>query len=125
MSNLAIQLPLYEGPFEPLLALIRRIYGNSDGAPGTLLVGPVTVKNLATNGTCCTLAVANFTPVAVTGGTQYWVVADTPLTGTGSDSEVLWYFVPKSFSNAVNDGSGWFWIDANSELAGKVLGTMP
>lgn len=60
------------------------IYGDAAGVPGTLLAGPVTVTNLPGAG-CCTLAVASFSPLSVTGGTQYWVVADTPLTGQGSD----------------------------------------
>lgn len=59
------------------------IDNDSSGAPGTLLAGPVTVPNLPTSR--CTLTIANFAAVAVTGGAQYWVVADTPLTGTGND----------------------------------------
>lgn len=102
------------------------IYGDTDGAPGTLLAGPVTVTNLPNAGTCCTLTVANFSPVAVTGGTQYWVVADTPLTGAGSDFEGPWDFVAKYFPQAVNvNGFGWTGLSGLYEVAGQVLGTIP
>lgn len=62
------------------------IYGDSGGSPGSLLAGPVTVTHLPNFGTCCTLASANFDPpLAVTGGTQYWVVASTPASGKGAN----------------------------------------
>ncbi len=103
------------------------IYTDASGAPGTLLAGPVTVTNAPPTGTCCTLAVANFSPVAVTGGTQYWVVADTPLTGTGSDFEGVWDYVAEPvYPQASNRGSGWSEvIGSPGESAGKVLGTIP
>ena len=102
------------------------IYGDSGGAPGTLLAGPVTVMNLPAAGTCCTLAVANFAPVAVTAGTQYWVVADTPLTGTGSDFVGGWGWIAKTVLQGENDGSVWYGFPAyTQEVAGKVLGTIP
>jgi hypothetical protein len=106
------------------------IYGSTNGAPGTLLAGPKTVKNLPTFGTCCTLAVAKFSPLAVTGGTQYWVVASTPTEGAGSDSLDLWDFVvqgetPASgfFSSGV--GGGWYAEPGLEVPAGEVLGTIP
>jgi len=101
------------------------IYGDSGGAPGTLLAGPVTVTNLPDAGTCCTLAVANFTPVAVTAGSLYWVVADTPLTGTGSDFLGVWEYVPKIIPMAVGDPYGWFASSADDLPAGEVLGSIP
>jgi hypothetical protein len=101
------------------------IYGDTNGAPGTLLAGPVTVTNVPDAGTCCTLAVADFTPTAVTGGTRYWVVADTPLTGTGSDFLGVWQYVPKVVPMAVGDNNGWFPTTANDLPAGEVLGTIP
>ncbi|MFZ0480341.1 MAG: choice-of-anchor R domain-containing protein [Terriglobales bacterium] len=106
------------------------IYGDSDGIPGTLLAGPVTVTNLPDNFTCCTLAVATFTPVALTGGTQYWVVANTPLTGTGSDFFGGWNTVAKPdlrmayMSGEVGEES-WFAQNADLLAAGEVLGTIP
>lgn len=104
------------------------IYGDSGGVPGTLLAGPVTVTNLPDFGTCCLLAVANFTPVAVTGGTQYWVVADTPATGTGSDFAGAWAVVVqgKVPPLATYEGPyGWSESPALDTPAGEVLGTIP
>jgi hypothetical protein len=102
------------------------IYGDTGGAPGTLLAGPVTVKDLPGAGTCCTLAVADFSAVAVAGGTRYWVVADTPLTGTGSDSFATWDFVVGFIPvGSKCCGSGWEVIDGDLRPAGEVLGTIP
>lgn len=102
------------------------IYGDSSGAPGTLLAGPVTVTNLPEAGTCCTLTVANFTPVAVTAGTRYWVVGDTPLTGTGSDLVGQWGWVTKDIGQwAEDNGGGWYQFPDDGLPAGKVLGTIP
>jgi hypothetical protein len=101
------------------------IYGDASGAPGTPLAGPVTVTNLPTEGTCCTLTVANFSPVAITGGTKYWVVGDTPLTGTGSDFDGGWAWAVPTLPEAANNGSGWRTFAGNSLAAGAVLGTIP
>jgi len=104
------------------------LYSDSDGAPGVLLAGPVTVTNLPVFYTCCTLAIANFTAVAVTAGTQYWVVADTPATGTGSDFNGAWAFIPpyNNFTATNFDGNGWYAQQgAIFEPAGAVYGTIP
>lgn len=103
------------------------IYGDSEGVPGTLLAGPVTVTNLPESATCCTLAVAEFSPVSVIGGNQYWVVADTPLTGTGSDFSGVWDFtVTPNYPQAGNVGGGWFAFEGFAfKPAGEVLGTIP
>jgi hypothetical protein len=104
------------------------IHGDSGGVePGTLLAGPVTVTNLPEVGTCCILGVADFNQVAITGGTQYWVVADTPLTGTGSDFSGVWDFVFKPiYPQADNFGSGWAPFDGFAfKPAFAVLGTIP
>jgi len=69
--------------------------------------------------------VANFAPVAVTAGSQYWVVADTPLTGTGSDFLGVWEYVPKIIPMAVGDPYGWLASSADDLPAGEVLGTIP
>ncbi|MGA8540119.1 MAG: choice-of-anchor R domain-containing protein, partial [Terriglobales bacterium] len=70
------------------------IYADSGGNPGTLLAGPVTLRNLPLFGTCCTLAIAKFDePLAVTGETRYWVVASTPTSGKGSDAWGSWDWV--------------------------------
>jgi hypothetical protein len=101
------------------------IYGSSDGAPGTLLAGPVTVTNLSDLGTCCGLAVASFSPVAVTAGIQYWVVANTPLTGSGSDFLGVWSSISKEIPFAAGNSTGWHSGDAQVLPAGEVLGTIP
>jgi hypothetical protein len=103
------------------------LYTDADGAPGTLLAGPVTVSNLALWGTCCTLTTASFPPVALTAGTQYWIVADTPLTGTGSDFYGTWDFIaPNLFLMAGDRGDGWSaFYGLNNTSAGEVLGTIP
>ena len=107
--------------------VILSIYGDSSGAPGTLLAGPVTVTNLPEAGTCCLLAVATFTPVAVTAGTQYWVAGDTPLTGPGSDLIGQWNWVAKDIGQwAANYGdTGWYQFPDDALPAGEVLGTIP
>ena len=46
------------------------IFSDNAGVPGTLLGGPITVTNLPATGTCCALAVANFSPLSVTAGNQ-------------------------------------------------------
>jgi len=101
------------------------IYADAGGIPGTLLAGPVTVTNLAAAGTCCNLTVANFTPLAVAAGTQYWAVADTPLTGTGSDFIGVWNHVAKDLPISFNRGNGWKSDTADNLPAGEVLGTIP
>jgi len=104
------------------------LYSDASGVPGVLLAGPVTVKNLPTYFSCCKLASATFDNVAVTAGTQYWVVADTPAAGTGSDFYGVWAFVPPSKLSVGADvgGGGWFSFQASvQEPAGAVYGTIP
>jgi hypothetical protein len=102
------------------------IYGDTDGLPGTLLAGPVTVINVPEDGTCCALAVAKFPSVALTGGTQYWVVVGTALSGTGSDFQGVWHSVAKIVPIAFQvDAGNWFADSANLLPAVEVLGTIP
>jgi len=122
VSQVRVAVQYYIGANQVNLSL----YGDTNDAPGTMLAGPITVANLPNAGTCCTLAVANFSSVAVTGGTQYWVVADTPLTGTGSDFQGVWDFVAVDVPQAVNiKGGGWYGFSGLYEVAGQVLGTIP
>lgn len=101
------------------------LYNDASGVPGTKIAGPVTVKSLPTFGTCCKVAAGTITSTALTAATQYWIVADTPATGTGSDSEDVW--------NAVNQlniagnvaAGGWFAFAANLIPAGAVYGSIP
>src|ERR1035441_9703457 len=104
------------------------LYSDVSGAPGVLLAGPVTVKNLPTFFTCCKLGIVNITSTAVVAGTQYWVVADTTSTGTGSDFYGVWAFVAPSklLVGADVGGGGWFSFQASiQEPAGAVYGTIP
>ena len=102
------------------------IYGDSGGAPGTVLAGPVTVTNLPAYGTCCTLTIANFTPLAVTAGTRYWVVANAPATGTGSDFVGVWDWVSKIILFGGSNGvDGWVGENTDGLPAGEVMGTIP
>jgi len=102
------------------------IHADKKGHPGKLLAGPVTVTNLPTH-SCCQLAVANFSSVAVKGGTQYWVVADTPTSGQGSDFLGEWAgAVSPVLPLAANTkGAGWVPFSGNGLSAGEVLGTIP
>lgn len=104
------------------------VYSDSSGAPGTLIGGPVTVTNLPTYSTCCALTIGGFSPgVSVLAGTQYWIVADTPLSGQGSDFAGVWDFVPPAKTTVgANEGGSWFSFQASiSEPAGAVYGTIP
>jgi hypothetical protein len=105
------------------------IYSDASGVPGTILAGPVTLTNLPEFGTCCTLPLAVLpTPLAVTAGTQYWIVADTPSTGTGDDFYGVWEFIyPKPFVQASNVG-GFLWsqtFGGMEDAAAGVFGTVP
>jgi hypothetical protein len=102
------------------------IYGGSGAVPETLLAGPVVVTNLPGPGTCCTVAVASFSPLAVTAGTQYWVVVGTPSSGTGSDFEGAWDSIAKIVPVAFNfQDNGWADVTAYTLPACQVLGTIP
>ena len=104
------------------------LYTDVGGVPGTLIAGPVTVTNLGTFGTCCQLAVANFPSTATTAGTQYWVVADEPSSGPGSNTWGAWDFVPALFPFAFFNPANGGWLagdGASSEAAGAVYGTIP
>ncbi len=103
------------------------IYADSNGHPGRLLAGPVTVTNLPKAFTCCQLAVADFASVPVNGGTQYWIVANTPKTGRGSDFFGEWAgAVSPVLMLAANAAqTGWVAFNGNGLPAGEVLGTVP
>ena len=122
VSELRAGLQYDTGPNQVNLSL----YSDTNGAPGTLLAGPVTVTNLPAYGTCCTLAIADFTPVPVTAGTKYWVVADTPLSGTGSDSSAGWEWAAKTGVQWASGSSNyWNLLPSDALPAGQVLGPIP
>jgi hypothetical protein len=99
---------------------------DSSGSVGTVRARTI-ITNLPTFGTCCTLNGWKLkTPLSVTAGTQYWIVAVTPNTGTGDDFYGVW-----AFSNVDNfdydvAGGGWTsGIAFGGIPAGRVLGTIP
>lgn len=102
------------------------IYADANGVPGTLLAGPVTVYNLPPAATCCGFAVANFPPLAVAAGTLYWLVADTPASGPGSNFIGTWAANPKILQQAnYLPEYGWLVVNAYDEAAAGVFGTIP
>lgn len=103
------------------------IYADSKGHPGRLLAGPVTVTKLPKSFTCCQLAIADFASVPVNGGTQYWVVADTPKTGQGSDFLGEWAGAVSPVLMLAGNAAqtGWVAFNGNGLPAGDVLGTVP
>jgi hypothetical protein len=105
------------------------IYTDANGVPGTILAGPITLANLPAFGTCCQLGTAKLTtPLPVRAGTRYWIVADTPTSGTGDDFYGVWEFVvPTPFLQASNVG-GFVWAPVNGgyqDAAAGVFGTIP
>jgi hypothetical protein len=102
------------------------LYDDAGGVPGEIIAGPHTIKHLAEAGTCCALATwALEKKISVVAGAQYWVVADTPATGTGSDSAALWDAVFPSFPEAFNEGTGWSQSNGDTRFGLAVLGTVP
>ena len=104
-------------------AINLSIYDDAGGVPGQLLAGPVTVTNLPNWLTCCALATASFSPVALTGGSQYWIVADSHTDFCGT-----WAYVARPGFVIAYGGVGVAWQAQNNgivELAGAVLGTIP
>jgi len=103
------------------------LYADGGGIPGTLLAGPVTITGIASSGGCCSLTIATFGQgVPVVAGTRYWVVADTPLSGTGSDFKGTWDFIFRTNLNALSSGGSFHAFNGpDTEAAGAVYGTIP
>jgi hypothetical protein len=100
------------------------VYSDSSGVPGTLLATG-TATNLQTFGQCCALATITVKPaVAVVKGTQYWIVGDTPGSGTGSDSVDVWNVAHGSNVGSNYDSSGWSAYDFGNGYALAVLGRL-
>jgi hypothetical protein len=119
-------------PFTPLAnAHVTQVRAallyDGNGHPGKLVAGPVTVSHLANALTCCQLAVANFNSVPVAKGAQYWIVADTPKTGKGSDFVGEWAgsVTPVLMMAGNAEETGWVAFNGNGLPAGEVLGTVP
>jgi len=103
------------------------IHADNSGHPGKIIAGPVTVTRLPKGLTCCGLAIADFPSLAVKGGVQYWVVADTPKTGRGSDFVGEWAgsVSPVLLLSGNAAQTGWVNVNGNGLPAGQVLGTIP
>ena len=99
------------------------LYNDVSGVPGTPLA-TINVHDAPTFGTCCTLVSANLgSPgVALTAGTQYWVVARS------NDTEAPTFTGAWALANdfiAYNPAQvGWFSFPSAPE-AGAVKGTVP
>jgi hypothetical protein len=104
------------------------IYSDAGGVPGSILAGPMTIVNLPSFGTCCIVVRSTLeTPLAVAAGTQYWIVADTPASGTGSEFLGVWEFVyPTPFTQAPNvANTSWSRINGGyQQPAAAVLGNI-
>jgi hypothetical protein len=102
------------------------LYDDANGAPGNRLAGPVTVFNVPSGG-CCKVAIANFSvSVPISSGSQYWVVADTPMVGPGDDFFGIWALVPQKLYQGFDTGTGWHSnLVLIQEAAGAVYGTIP
>lgn len=102
------------------------LFTNDNGLPGTALA-TVTVKDAPAANTCCTLATASLgTPgIALTAGTQYWVVVQTDDVNAPTFSGI-WAFSnngPAIFQRQSNDQTEWGTEEGNFAFA--VLGTTP
>lgn len=96
---------------------------NGSNAPGTQIGNCVNKNNLPAYLTTNTLVTANFTSqnLALTGGTQYWIVAQTPSTGAKADATDVWVGGNPWTSSDVA-GNGWGSFQADYVGAMKVSG---
>jgi hypothetical protein len=99
-----------------------------DGSGGVgAVIAKKTFKNLPDFGTCCKLNTWTLTkPAKLKAGTQYWLVASTPATGTGSDSLDVWALTVDDFFSYNVAGAGWTnSLTFTGIPAGGVFGTIP
>ena len=99
------------------------IYSDAAGLPGTALAsGDVKVTSNFGDGCCALTAWKLKTPLAVTKGTQYWVVGTTD-TKT-KDTVQVWDWVygdtPTTFAFQQDNG-GWILLDASNGYAGSAV----
>jgi hypothetical protein len=105
---------------------ILSLNSDNNGTPGNV-IAQTTIKNAPTFGDCCKLSKWTLSKgEAVTAGTQYWVVASTPTSGTGDDFYGAWAFsVKDTFDYYTSSSGAW-----NNNLsftgipAGGVFGTV-
>jgi hypothetical protein len=105
---------------------ILSLNNDSSGSVGTV-IEQKTMKNLPTFGTCCTLVTWKLkTPQPVTAGTQYWVVASTPTSGTGDDTLAAWAFSIYDWFDYNIESGGWTGSFGFTGIpAAGVFGTIP
>jgi len=100
------------------------LYSDASGLPGTVLFAR-NVTNLGTFGLCCTLAEAkDSTGVAITSGTQYWVVASTSSSTTTTFDAWAFNSTEQTYSTyAFFNTSNNAWLTTSFVLPGfEVLG---
>ncbi len=98
-----------DGPEQEPPAPLQNIFSNLGPATSAFTNSGWTLSGPASAIGITQFVALPFTPgVAVTAGVQYWIVADTPVSGTGSDFAGVWAFVPPSKNLAgINSGSSW------------------
>ena len=76
-NHTVIKIEVAVGYVEGTNGLVLALYNDASGVPGTLIKA-FSVSSLPNFGSCCTVeAVTDKAGIAVTGGTQYWVVLKT------------------------------------------------
>jgi hypothetical protein len=119
----ATQLQVAVGIFAGTNAFELALYNDVSGLPGTPLK-TVEIHNAPTFGSCCTLVIASLgTPgVALTAGTQYWVVAQADDTHAPTFTGA-WALANNFIAYNAAQG-GWANFPSAPE-AGAVKGTVP
>lgn len=121
VETIAASLQYLGGTNKVVLAL----YNDVGGAPGTALASQE-VGNVPAAGTCCRMVGVNFGApgVAVTGGTQYWVVASAD--DTSAATFAGYWGVTNSFLAFNPSQTGWLTFnDTQGQEATVVKGTVP
>jgi len=101
------------------------LYSDSgSNTPGTQIGNCVTKTNLPNFGTTNTLVTANFKSqnLSLTGGTQYWIVAQTPGSGTGDDALDVWCGTVAPYTGSNVGSSGWYSFEADYTPSMRVSG---
>jgi len=70
-------------------AIVIALYADAGGLPGPAL-HYWTVENIPTWGTCCPLVTIPVSAITLTGGSQYWVAAQTNVVSEASDDVWAW-----------------------------------
>jgi hypothetical protein len=107
--------------------IVLGVYTDNGGIPGTLLPGgQSSTTNIPESGECCELATARLPGmgVALTGGTQYWLVASTN-DRVAADFFGLWQLTTVTVSAYTKPGQ-FGWIPFSGEwFAAEIRGSNP